>query len=204
MNELLSPHKVWSRGEVLASPCPVPRLSGVYAWYFREVPDGVPVKDCLMFEGLTLLYAGISPKALPRNGRLPSTQTLYDRIRQNISSRRICWHSWRARCASRVGMSLASPCAHQGSGRLLTEEAPTSVAVSWSAWATRQASGRHWPAIHFVATAIARRQLRHPTIRVLSAPVPLAKRVFEATQSQAKARPDRSFLCRYSRTYTAP
>jgi len=81
MNELLSPRKVWSRTDVLARPCPVPRSAGVYAWYFREMPEGVPVKDCLKFEGLTLLYAGISPKAPPRNGRLPSTQTLYDRIR---------------------------------------------------------------------------------------------------------------------------
>jgi len=85
MHELLSPHQVWSRVEVLTSPCPVPRSAGVYAWYFREVPDGVPVKDCLMFEGLTLLYAGISPKAPPRNGRLPSTQTLYDRIRYHYT-----------------------------------------------------------------------------------------------------------------------
>jgi hypothetical protein len=86
MNELLSPRKVWSRAEVLTCPCPVPRSAGVYAWYFREVPDGVPVKDCLMSEGLTLLYAGISPKAPPRNGRLSSTQTLYDRIRYHYTS----------------------------------------------------------------------------------------------------------------------
>lgn len=85
MSELLSPHRLWSRAEVLASPCPVPRSAGVYAWYFREVPEGVPVSDCLTFEDLTLLYAGISPKAPPRNGRLPSTQTLYDRIRYHYT-----------------------------------------------------------------------------------------------------------------------
>lgn len=85
MNELLSPRKVWSRAEVLASPCPIPKSAGVYAWYFREIPEGVPTKDCLTFEDLTLLYAGISPKAPPRNGRTPSTQTLYDRIRYHYT-----------------------------------------------------------------------------------------------------------------------
>ena len=85
MNELLAPPRVWSRAEVLASPSPVPRSAGVYAWYFREAPEGVPLLGCRTFEGLTLLYVGISPKAPPRNGRLPSTQTLYDRIRYHYT-----------------------------------------------------------------------------------------------------------------------
>ena len=81
MNSLLSPQRLWSRAEVLAKPCPVPRSAGVYAWYFREIPPEVPTVECRTFDGLTLLYAGISPKAPPQNGRLPSTQTLCDRIR---------------------------------------------------------------------------------------------------------------------------
>jgi hypothetical protein len=85
MNELLAPQKVWSRLELLAKPCPIPRLAGVYAWYFREVPAGVPTAGCLTFGGLTLLYVGISPKAPPRNGKPPSSQTLYDRIRYHYT-----------------------------------------------------------------------------------------------------------------------
>jgi hypothetical protein len=36
--ELLFPQRLWSRAEVLAHPCPVPRSGGVYAWYFRQLP----------------------------------------------------------------------------------------------------------------------------------------------------------------------
>ncbi|MFE8034658.1 hypothetical protein [Thiohalocapsa marina] len=35
---LLEPPRLWSRAEVLASPSPVQREPGVYAWYFRDIP----------------------------------------------------------------------------------------------------------------------------------------------------------------------
>jgi hypothetical protein len=50
-----------TREQVLASPCPIPAVAGVYGW--------------------TLLYVGISPKAPPRNGRRPSRQTVRSRVR---------------------------------------------------------------------------------------------------------------------------
>jgi hypothetical protein len=58
---LTAPQRVFSRSEVLAQPCPVPKERGVYAWFFKEVPQGVPVSDCLQHGELTLLYVGISP-----------------------------------------------------------------------------------------------------------------------------------------------
>ena len=79
--ELLAPRRIWSRTEVLASPSPVPREPGVYAWYFRNVPPGVPTTDCHRFGDLALLYIGIAPKAPPMNGAPPSTQRLVDRVR---------------------------------------------------------------------------------------------------------------------------
>jgi hypothetical protein len=39
----------------------IPAVSGIYGWYFREVPQSVPVEGCVVKGGLTLLYAGISP-----------------------------------------------------------------------------------------------------------------------------------------------
>ena len=60
---LLQLAKLWTRSEVLSRPCPVPQEAGVYAWFFGEVPDGVPLQDCVGCGGLTLLYVGISPKA---------------------------------------------------------------------------------------------------------------------------------------------
>ena len=79
--ELLAPARLWSRADVLASPSPVPREPGVYAWYFREIPPGVPTADCHRHADLTLLYVGIAPKAPPRNGARPSRQRLSDRVR---------------------------------------------------------------------------------------------------------------------------
>jgi hypothetical protein len=78
---LLNPERKWSRREVLASPSPVPRQSGVYAWYFREIPPHVPVAGCHVHGDATLLYVGISPKQPSRNGFPPSKQKLFDRIR---------------------------------------------------------------------------------------------------------------------------
>ena len=77
----LKPEKLWSRKEVLANPSPVPREPGVYAWFFRSVPPNIPVEGCLEVHGHKLLYVGIAPKPPPKNGRLPSTQGLWDRVR---------------------------------------------------------------------------------------------------------------------------
>jgi len=52
----------------------------LYAWYFKEVPPGVPTDGCVVSAGHTLLYAGISPKAPPKDGEKPSKQRLKDRI----------------------------------------------------------------------------------------------------------------------------
>jgi hypothetical protein len=78
---LLQPQRKWSRQEVLATPSPVPRQSGIYAWYFREIPPHVSVENCHVHGADTLLYIGISPKEPSRNGFAPSKQTLFDRIR---------------------------------------------------------------------------------------------------------------------------
>jgi hypothetical protein len=39
----------------------VPAERGAYAWFFKEVPQGVPTDGCYQQDGLTLLYTGISP-----------------------------------------------------------------------------------------------------------------------------------------------
>src|SRR5262249_21321413 len=58
--------------------------AGVYAWYFKEVPPGVPIAGCVRHADLTLLYAGIAPKEPPRSGRRPSAQTLWHRLRYHM------------------------------------------------------------------------------------------------------------------------
>ena len=81
MTNLLSTGRLWSRDEVLAPHSPVPKAPGVYAWYFRVVPPGVPTDGCLRHGPHILLYVGIAPKVPPRNGGKPSTQRLFHRIR---------------------------------------------------------------------------------------------------------------------------
>lgn len=66
---------------MLLRPSLVPKEFGVYAWYFRNVPCGVPISDCHRFGDFTLLYVGIAPKAPPKNGSSPSKQRLLHRIR---------------------------------------------------------------------------------------------------------------------------
>jgi hypothetical protein len=51
------------RAQVLSRPCPIPAASGVYGWWFYEIPSGVPTAGCMTRDQWTLLYVGISPKA---------------------------------------------------------------------------------------------------------------------------------------------
>lgn len=73
------------RAEVLSRPCPIPAVSGVYGWWFDEIPSGVPTAGCTTRDRWTLLYVGISPKAPPRNGAAPSRQTLRTRVRYHYN-----------------------------------------------------------------------------------------------------------------------
>ena len=76
---------IHSRTEVLVRPSPVPQEPGVYGWWFRELPAEIDVRGCISRDGLTLLYAGISPKEPPRNGRRPSKEALRSRIRTHYT-----------------------------------------------------------------------------------------------------------------------
>ncbi|WP_390624552.1 GIY-YIG nuclease family protein [Siccirubricoccus deserti] len=77
---LLDPGQLFTPPEVLSRRCPVPHVPGAYAWYFDEVPPGVPTDGCHTFSGFTLLYVGIAPKAPPTNGRKASATHLQHRI----------------------------------------------------------------------------------------------------------------------------
>jgi hypothetical protein len=68
----------------LEQPCPIPKVPGIYAWYFKEVPPGVPTTNCILHKEYTLLYIGISPKAPPKNGRRPSGQSVCSRLRYHF------------------------------------------------------------------------------------------------------------------------
>ena len=68
------PSKVWARSDVLSKPNPIPTTNGIYAWFFKTIPPQVPSDGCINYNGMSLLYAGISPK------NEKSTQNLRKRI----------------------------------------------------------------------------------------------------------------------------
>lgn len=76
------PDKTFSRTEVMSRPTPVPAVNGVYFWWFKEIPPGVPTEGCLTHEGYTLLYVGISPD---KKGKPNSRANLKTRIKTHYS-----------------------------------------------------------------------------------------------------------------------
>jgi hypothetical protein len=85
ISAFLNPRRVYSRQEVLAGPSPVPAAGGVYGWWFRRPPPLVEARDCHRHGDLRLLYAGISPRQPPRDGRPSSQQTLRQRVRTHYA-----------------------------------------------------------------------------------------------------------------------
>jgi hypothetical protein len=82
---LLDPAITYTRGDVLSRPSAIPPRSGLYAWYFDAPVPGVPLDGCHATAHGTLLYVGISPSPPPRNGKRPSRQNLYTRIRYHFT-----------------------------------------------------------------------------------------------------------------------
>lgn len=74
-----------TRAEIVARPCPIPDVAGVYGWWFDLNPAGVPAAGCVHRDGSALLYVGISPKSPPRNGAPTSRQTIRSRVRYHYT-----------------------------------------------------------------------------------------------------------------------
>ena len=66
------PSNLYSRSEMISNPCPIPETGGLYAWYFKEIPPKVPTEGCIVKDGKTLLYIGISPARKNSNANLRS------------------------------------------------------------------------------------------------------------------------------------
>src|SRR4028119_1653413 len=71
-----------------AEPRPAaPKLPGVYAWYFDQVPHGVPVEGCHQVAGHVLLYVGIAPKGTKGSATKPSERTLRCRLGDHVAGK---------------------------------------------------------------------------------------------------------------------
>ncbi|MDK8078824.1 hypothetical protein QP716_13815 [Citrobacter freundii] len=76
------PDKTFSRTDVMSRTTPVPAVNGIYFWWFKEIPSGVPTEGCITQNGYTLLYVGISPD---KKGKPNSRANLRQRIRTHYS-----------------------------------------------------------------------------------------------------------------------
>lgn len=123
---------MYTRQEVLARACPVPAAGGVYCWWFRRLPPLVDGAGCRVHEGLTLLYAGISPRQPPRNGRAPSRQNLRQRLVTHYS-RNTEGSTLRKTLGCLLADELGIQLRRVGSGRRRTFDAGELVLSAWMA-----------------------------------------------------------------------
>ncbi len=121
-DSLLRPERVWARHEILARPSPVPAQPGVYAWYFRTVLGGAPIDH--VFNGMALLYVGISPGDRPG-----SRQHLRSRIRYHFSG-----NAEGSTLRLSLGLLLGLQLRRVGRGRRMTFTGPGEIQLSsWMA-----------------------------------------------------------------------
>jgi hypothetical protein len=130
---LLRQPKLWTRAEVLRRECPVPGTSGVYAWFFRELPHpDINAEGCHEHEGAWLLYVGISPKQPPANRRPASRQKLRTRIRYHYRGNAE-GSTLRLTLGCLLSESLAISLRRVGSGRRLTFGGGEATLAEWMA-----------------------------------------------------------------------
>jgi hypothetical protein len=83
-SKLIHPDRILSADEVLGFHCPIPRVRGVYSWYFRTLPPLIQPGECVRYQdGYYLLYVGISPRKPSKATGKGSGQTIRDRIRNH-------------------------------------------------------------------------------------------------------------------------
>lgn len=132
--------RLWSRNEVLAAPSPVPTESGIYAWYFRAIPDSVEAAGCRQVGGKTLLYIGIAPSRESSRSHLRKRIQIH--YRRNASSSTLR-RSLGVLLANELGLELRrhgrTERLHFGDG-----EARLSAWMSENAFVTWTAIPRPW------------------------------------------------------------
>ncbi|MFD7509814.1 GIY-YIG nuclease family protein [Streptomyces sp. NPDC059853] len=119
---LLRPERLWSAGEVLGRPGPVPAVPGVYGWRFDMAPfPGLPTGE--------LLYVGIAPR---RMAVRTSRQSLRSRVRYHFRG-----NAEGSTLRLTLGCLLGLELRRVGSGRRMTFRA--SGEAELSAWMARHA-----------------------------------------------------------------
>ena len=152
----VNPARVFSRQDVLANPSPVPAQDGIYGWWFRQLPPLVEASGCCQNQGLTLLYAGISPKQVPVSGRGPSLENLQKRIRYHYTG-----NAEGSTLRKTLGCLLADELGIQlrrvGSGKRMTFAEGEKALSAWmadNAYVTWVVRSRPWELEAYLITAL--------------------------------------------------
>ncbi len=92
--DILKPDRLYSRAEVLTEKSKIiPASPGIYGWYFKSIPLGVSLEGCTRYKDKWLLYIGICPKRLGKEGK-PSKRNLRKRIREHYGAKKENNASW--------------------------------------------------------------------------------------------------------------
>ncbi|MFE9387035.1 GIY-YIG nuclease family protein [Streptomyces sp. NPDC007025] len=116
---LTRPGQLWSAGEVLSRPGPVPGVAGVYGWHFEEAPHpDLPSGR--------LLYVGIAPRHMTTR---TSTQNLRKRVRYHFRG-----NAYGSTLRLTLGCLLGLELRRVGSGKRMTfTKAGEAVLSEWMA-----------------------------------------------------------------------
>jgi hypothetical protein len=104
----------------------------VYGWYFSELPWPIDTSMCVTWDGCTLLYGGIAPKAPPAGGRPASQQSLRHRIRYHYTGN-AAGSTLRLTLGCLLAEQLGIQLRRVGSGRRLTFAAGEARLSAWMA-----------------------------------------------------------------------
>ena len=139
IDALLHPVRLYGATDCLCRPSPIPTAPGVYAWYFDEVPPGVPFLGCHRALGHTLLYVGIAPKEAKGRAAKPSIRTLRQRMRDHFNGNAE-GSTLRLTLGCLLSETLNIRLRRVGSGRRHTFTNPGEIALD--TWMTRHARDR--------------------------------------------------------------
>lgn len=78
LDSILFPTCVYSRLDLQEDPSIIPAENGIYFWWIKNLPDIVPLDNCVKYGEYHLVYSGISPD---KKGKPNSKSTLRTRIR---------------------------------------------------------------------------------------------------------------------------
>lgn len=76
------PQRLYGRSELMEQSSLIPTEHGIYFWWFKKIPQGIPTEHCVTYKEYTLLYVGISPD---KKTKPNSKSTLRTRLKTHFA-----------------------------------------------------------------------------------------------------------------------